>query len=387
METVKRIEKLTPGQEAQMRPWAEKWIKIGLSTAETTDEDREKFKTAVGRCYEAAGLEAPKRIVWVKSPIVLALAAPVASMLIALNGKLAPAKGRKKLDLRGAVDGAVRGAVDGAVHGAVGGAVGDAVHGERDTIRQQIRQAVAESIRRAWPYIFGGQFWVGSWGWWGSPSFVSFFREVCGLTLSEEMNARAQAYAETAMRACWWWPHKDFVMVCERPSVIARDERGRLHSLTGPACGFGDGWGVYAVHGVRVPANVIEHPELLTVARIDGEQNAEVRRVMIERYGIGTYLADAGAQKLDEDKDSLGLPRRLWRKPLSGDEDIVVVEVQNSTPETDGTRRTYFLRVQPELRPLLDNDRLGEPQKATCHNAVASTFGMRGEEYRPEVET
>lgn len=30
---------------------------------------------------------------------------------------------------------------------------------------------------------------------------------------------------------------------------------------------------------------------------------------------------------------------------------------------------------------------IGEPQKPTARNAVASTFGMRGEEYRPEVET
>jgi hypothetical protein len=70
---------------------------------------------------------------------------------------------------------------------------------------------------------------------------------------------------------------------------------------------------------------------------------------------------------------------------------MVLVEVTNSTPEPDGTRKLYYLRVHPELRPLPDpanpNAQLGAPQAMTCHNAVASTFGRRGEDYHPEIET
>jgi hypothetical protein len=48
--------------------------------------------------------------------------------------------------------------------------------------------------------------------------------------------------------------------------------------------------------------------------------------------------------------------------------------------------------VHPELRPLLDDDeygnpQFGEPQELTVRNAIASQFGLRGEEYAPEVET
>ena len=63
------------------------------------------------------------------------------------------------------------------------------------------------------------------------------------------------------------------------------------------------------------------------------------------------------------------------------------MELVNSSLEPDGSRKTYHLRVHPELRPLLPGDQLGAPQKATCQNAVASTFGLRGEEYAPEIET
>ena len=50
-----------------------------------------------------------------------------------------------------------------------------------------------------------------------------------------------------------------------------------------------------------------------------------------------------------------------------------MVEVLNSTPEPDGTRRTYFLRVPPTMR--------------TAREAVAWTFGLDGGEYRPAAES
>jgi len=50
-----------------------------------------------------------------------------------------------------------------------------------------------------------------------------------------------------------------------------------------------------------------------------------------------------------------------------------MVEVRNSTPEPDGSRRTYFLRVPPTMR--------------TAREAVAWTFGLGAVDYRPAVET
>src|SRR5262249_19570843 len=117
------------------------------------------------------------------------------------------------------------------------------------------------------------------------------------------------------------------------------------------------------------------------------------RRVMIERYGVEKYLRDSGSKVLHEDLDELGLPRLLVCKERPGDQPLVGVFVLNSTVDLpDGQRRRFFLRVHPELRPLLGKDengvdRFGEPQEMTCRNAVASTFGMRGEEYEPLIQT
>ncbi len=50
-----------------------------------------------------------------------------------------------------------------------------------------------------------------------------------------------------------------------------------------------------------------------------------------------------------------------------------MVEVLNATPEPDGTRKTYFLRVPPTI--------------GTARAAVAWTFNLEPLEYRPVVET
>ncbi len=103
---------------------------------------------------------------------------------------------------------------------------------------------------------------------------------------------------------------------------------------------------------------------------------------MIERMGYERYILESGAQLLNTDEYG-----SLYCKQLPDDEPLVVVHVLNSTPEPDGSIKKYTLRVDPRLRPLLGNQKFGKPQKMTAKNAVASTFGMRGEEYEPIIQT
>jgi hypothetical protein len=59
-----------------------------------------------------------------------------------------------------------------------------------------------------------------------------------------------------------------------------------------------------------------------------------------------------------------------------------MVKVVNSTAETDGSFKDYWLRVDPRCRPLLAGQQFGKPQKRTALNAIASTFGLTGDEYK-----
>lgn len=140
--------------------------------------------------------------------------------------------------------------------------------------------------------------------------------------------------------------------------------------------------GYFFWRGLQVPKDVILSPERITVGRIDGEQNAEIRRVLLERYGVERYLRESEAKVVHEDRFG-----KLFRKDRPGDDPILMVEVVNKTAEPDGTFKVYMLRVHHELRPLLDGGKFGNPQKLTARNAVASTFGLRGEQYDPVRET
>jgi hypothetical protein len=105
---------------------------------------------------------------------------------------------------------------------------------------------------------------------------------------------------------------------------------------------FRDGWGVYVWHGITVPSWVIEHPEQISTDKINGEKNAEVRRVMIERYGFERYMLDAGASILDE----LG-EYKLISVPDPAERQMVALKMVCPT-----TGAVYIHAVAPHLRTV-----------------------------------
>jgi len=234
--------------------------------------------------------------------------------------------------------------------------------------------------------------WNGGNQWSVGAAYLSFFRDVVKLDIDWTTWAPYQYLAEhSGPRVV----HEDFVIIADRPSILKLDAQGRPHCTDGPFAQWRDGWSLYAIHGVTVPSWVVLEPEKITVETIKDEANAEVKRVMLERYpgGIGAYFDAVGAKVLDscdEDHPLVGL--RTARLLEYRDDGVVmrVVDVLNSTPEPDGTTKRYTLQVHPELRPLRivnGQMQLGEPQKPTVQAAIASTFGMRAEEYQPLMET
>ena len=201
-----------------------------------------------------------------------------------------------------------------------------------------------------------------------------------------------------------WWPTSHAVVLTERPVVARRDHQGRLNDRDGAALQYGDGWKVFAVDGVAMPRRAFVHPETLKLDEILGEQNSLRRTFLVQRYGSERYL-EAVAQSLDlilaeptswtrraalerfgvtrfvqesgvvidSDLDRQGQMRRLWRAGRPNVEPIVMIEVVNSTPEPDGTRHHYWLRVPPRVRG--------------CQEAVAWTFGLDATAYEPVFES
>jgi hypothetical protein len=155
------------------------------------------------------------------------------------------------------------------------------------------------------------------------------------------------------------------------PLRLRVDDRSRPHAEDGPSIAYSDGLERWAPHGVVVPTWLVREPERLDVEAVTTERNSEVRRIMVERYGMGRLVRDGGAELVHEDDRG-----RLWRidgRPRARRAPLVMIEVVNSTPEPDGTYKRYLLRVPSRMR--------------TAGAAVGWTFGLRAHEYAPEQET
>lgn len=138
-------------------------------------------------------------------------------------------------------------------------------------------------------------------------------------------------------------PFDELCVVAENPVEIHWDDSNNLHCETGPSVRYSDGWSMWTWHGVRVPQKAIEAPDTITVAEIKNEQNAEVQRILRERYGEGRYLLDTGAKVIDSDHEVArkgGAPRVL----VEDDEGV------RWLVGTDGsTNRTYYMRVDSSV--------------------------------------
>jgi hypothetical protein len=176
---------------------------------------------------------------------------------------------------------------------------------------------------------------------------------------------RAGALARFNELVAGYWLGSAVALVLRKPRVLSRDERGRLHSSTGPCVEYADGWGFWAWHGVQVPERVLATPaERLTRDDFLGEQNLEVRRVIQERMGE-RFLWELGARFVD------GGPRGvLYEVELPGDPERVARYVEVMDPSTG---RVYYLRTPRRV--------------ATAAAAVAWSFGLTADEYAPVLET
>jgi hypothetical protein len=175
--------------------------------------------------------------------------------------------------VRSAVGSAVDSAVDSAVYSAVGSAV-----------------EILKSMQ--WHPWIGGQFWVG--GYWGSPSYVSFFTDVCGLELDSDIVERANAFSEMCQSSSYYCVNSDFVMVADRPCIIHRDTDGQLHNPHGLAIEWRDGWGLHMIHGVKFTAEQHEKAKTASVAELIAWEDIEQRAALLRDRPIEDMIAACG---------------------------------------------------------------------------------------------
>ena len=333
-----KIKSLTKEQIARFPEFVQKWTQIGLSTEPA---NRREAEIGITEAYHVAGLEKPM-IVWCGSPLAQGLTRALVFNLEKSGLQIAAS-------VRASVGASVMDSVWASVMASVWDSVGDSV-------MASVRDSVWDSV---WASVCGQH----DAGWL---SFYDFFRVAAAL--DTETN-KLCGILRVAQSAGWWLLHEKICWVAERHTTLKRDDQGRLHCETGPAVQYPDGWSIYASHGVRLPSWIVERPVEISVANIDSENNAEIRRVMIEKFGRQRWIKESGSTLIHSD-DFGALFRRHFP---DGREDVCFVEVINSTPEPDGSFKNYVLRVPPGMR--------------TARQAVAWTFNLDAEQYAPAIET
>ena len=223
--------------------------------------------------------------------------------------------------------------------------------------------------------LFGqlrGQLYASWWGSWDAYWLAWLLAaELCGVKYDVGPRVGVGGMADVSRSAGWWWPMKGAIVLTDRPKVIARDERGRLHSTSGPALLYRDGYVLWAVHGVRVDERIVEHPETITPEEIYAEANTERRRVMLEQFGWERFVTTAALRLVDEAPDPANAPFTLQLYDLPEaiyDEPVRLLLVHNATPERTGERRRYGLTTPADMPDAL--------------TAAAWTYGLGADQYR-----
>lgn len=184
--------------------------------------------------------------------------------------------------------------------------------------------------------------------------------------------------------------HPEFCMVSDFPEILLVDEQRRPHCDDGPSHRWRDGWSLWHWHGVRVTERIIMRPETITATQVQAEENAEVRRIMVERMGWARYAAQAGVKTIHSDELQSQFPaipvtemvdstHRLVVSYRAGMECAELLELTALKDFEDrpirlvrltdpSTGRRYTLRVAHDV--------------TRCYEGVAQSFGMTEKEYR-----
>jgi hypothetical protein len=409
----KKIEKLTPEQAAYLSQFRQKWLEVGTCTLPA---DRTKAEATITKMYKF--LDKPKpRFLWFDSPLACNLVINLFSGQLSgqlsdqlygqLHGQLSDQLYGQLHDqlydqLRGPLYDQLYGQLSDQLRGQLSDQLSDQLRGPlRGQLHDQLYGQLSDQLRGQLSDQLSGQLRGPLYGqlydqlhgqlydqlrgqlhgqpveykytyWWGQQdAFWIAFYVFCGyigVKYSAKEAEHLSWHKEIAESMMWWWPYENLVICCERPNVVQFDRRGRLHCSDGPAVSFRDGWAVYAWHGVRVPDWIILHPEKIESGSIQQEQNAEIRRVLIERYGDSRYLAESRAKVISSDIDTKGNLRELLVLEWADGREMRMLKVINSTPEPDGHNKVYYLGVPSDIR--------------TVAEGVAWTFGLTPKEYQ-----
>lgn len=303
------INNLTPEQKAFLPRFRNEWFRWGVCTDRS---DRSKAEAAILAMYAEIGAKKPL-FVWCDSP---------ATSLLALQ-----------------------------------------VLEPKSWLRDSLGASLGASLDKKLIENLDKSFWGQYESYW--IAFYLFARDVLGVEYETKRSRQLDMWRDLAQSCCWWWPYENYVVVSNRPTLVKMDVNERVHSETGPAIAFSDGWEVHAWHGTVIPKSWISERDSLEPVTALTWPNIEQRRVAAEIIGWQRVLDVVGARSIDRNED-----------PEIGE------LLESDLPDSPGSR---FLKVKCATGRIFV---LPVPNRVkTALEANAWTYGLSEKEYRPQVRT
>ena len=167
--------------------------------------------------------------------------------------------------------------------------------------------------------------------------------DFCISVLNCSHDPQQWAALQSLVTDCGWvFPLSKTCIVCDRPRQLRFDSQHRLHGEGKPAIEFRDGYEIYAYQGVRLPEKYGKlHPHQWQADWLLEEQNAELRRVLIQGIGYSRICQELKAEELDN-----------WREYtlLKIDRNVDVEPIYLLKMTCPSTEYIHATRVPPNMK-------------------------------------
>jgi hypothetical protein len=205
------------------------------------------------------------------------------------------------------------------VWASVGASVGASV---RDSVWDSVWASVGASVGDSvWASVGDSVYGQHDANWLG---FYDYFKNELKLETQTEKLAGLWLVAQNAG---WFLPRANLCWISERHSTC-KLKNGRIHSDTGPAIAYPDGFAIYGLNGVCVPRWLVDTAwNKIDCKKILEEKNAEIRREIVRKVGIERACDQLHAKSIDK----------------QGDYDLLMLDLQ------DGRTRPYLKMLNPSV--------------------------------------
>ncbi|MEG4068485.1 leucine-rich repeat domain-containing protein, partial [Microcoleus sp. Pol11C2] len=121
-----------------------------------------------------------------------------------------------------------------------------------------------------------------------------------GVNISQKLQEILRSLNLLFEHCGWIFSFEKICFVCDGPRHLRFDSQNRLHAEAEPAIEFADGWNSYYYHGVRLPEKYGQlHPNQWQSQWLLSENNAEVKRVLIQGIGYERIIQELSAKQID----------------------------------------------------------------------------------------